>query len=197
MELKFEVNGYSVDRVEITPLTFVKFAEYATQARNGGGKFEVNLRRLRLMNSVRYADGDKTIQLTPVEVNQLPIPVARKLIKALDESDANHTGKIIREGDGISTAIGWELAEPIAISGKEPLREIEFIAHTYGDIEEVFAQVDPLEQTMALLRTVAKPVYSGLVAMPSWAIDRISLADGVLISQQILPRFLGDSEKSD
>src|SRR5262245_5843950 len=117
MDLKFQVNGHSIDRVEIFPLTFKKFADFAILARSQGGKFEVNLRRIRLMNSVRYVGGDETITMTPAEVQQLPIPVARTLIKALDKSDGEHQGKIVREGDGISTAIGWELADPIKIQG--------------------------------------------------------------------------------
>jgi hypothetical protein len=161
------------------------------------GTFETNLKRLRLKD-LRYIGDGKPVTMTEADVKMLPIPVARKLIKALDTTDSEKVGKVVREGDGISTAIGFELGKPIEFqAGKESIKEIEFLATTYGEIEDALCTTDPLEQILALLRTVAKPVHGTLSALPSSAIEQISLADGVTLARDVLPRFLKDSDESD
>jgi hypothetical protein len=50
------------------------------------------------------------------------------------------------------------------------------------------AENGKMAQTTALLKHVAKPV--GMVTMPSWAVDQISMADGMTILTEVLPNFL-------
>lgn len=42
-----------------------------------------------------------------------------------------------------------------------------------------------------LISTVAKPLGSTLMTLPSWAVAQISLGDGMTIMRQVLPHFLG------
>ena len=100
-------------------------------------------------------------------------------------------GKIIRDGDGVDKAIIYELGTPIKVQGKDPITELEFCASTYGDVEDVLTADLAVQQTALLLSTVAKPLGTSLSRLPSWAIDNITVADGVSISRDVLPRFLG------
>jgi hypothetical protein len=73
-------------------------------------------------------------------------------------------------------------------SESKAISELEFLAKTYGDIEQVLAGTNDMERTVALIKYVAKP--AGMLSLPSWAVDSIDIRDGFFIQQEILPRFL-------
>jgi hypothetical protein len=54
--------------------------------------------------------------------------------------DEGKAGKIVRDGNRINKAITYELGTPIP-QGKDkgPIAELEFLAPTYGDIEDILA----------------------------------------------------------
>jgi hypothetical protein len=155
--------------------------------------FEGRLRRLRLARQVSYYVNGSTTPVGVDDVIEMPIPDARMLTTCLDD-DEGEAGKIIREGDGISTSIVYELGTPIPVQGKDPITELEFLAKTYGDIEDVMAAPDAINQTAMLIATLGKP--PGMLALPSWAISQITVADGVTIAKLVTPRFLGSPDES-
>jgi hypothetical protein len=105
---------------------------------------------------VNYHINGAIVPVTPEEVLRLPLPDFYRIVAALDNGEGK-AGKIIRDGDGINTAIVYELGTPLPVIGKEPIRELEFLASTYGDIEDVLGADGPAAQTAVLIKSVAKP----------------------------------------
>lgn len=191
--ISFQLGDKLIDAASINQIGYSQFVDYVQQARalKDSKTFEAKLKRVRLQQQVSYHMNGTTVPLAIEDILRLPIPAARIIDLHLDDNEGV-PGKIIREGDGIDTAIGYELGRPIpAGQGKDSIKELEFMAKTYGDIEDVLSATDALEQTQFLIRTIAKPVHSSLSALPSWAVDQISVADGITIAQRILPLFLG------
>jgi hypothetical protein len=118
----------------------------------------------------------------------MPIPNAQMLTTHLDEEEGG-VGKITREGDGISTSIIYELGTPIPVVGKDSITELEFLAKTYGDVEDVMSANDSITQTALLIATIAKP--PGMLQLPSWAVSAITIGDGITIAKLVTPHFLG------
>ena len=54
----------------------------------------------------------------------MPIPNAQLLTKHLD-ADEGEVGKIIKEGDGVSSSIVYQLGTPIPVTGKNLITEPE------------------------------------------------------------------------
>ncbi|MBO4228451.1 hypothetical protein [Bradyrhizobium neotropicale] len=186
-----------IDGASIKPLSFQNFADCIAEAQNmrQPKTFEGRLRRVRMVKQVAYHVNGSTVPVTMEDVLKLPIPDARKIAAKLD-ADEGKAGKIIRGGDGIDQAITYELGTPIPTGqGKPPIIELEFHARTYGDIEDVMAAPDAIQQTAMLIATIAKPLGSSLTLLPSWALNLITIADGVTISRDVLPRFLGSPDE--
>jgi hypothetical protein len=179
-----------VDGAVVKRLSFQSFSDLITEAQ-GMKKpktLEARLRRLRLAKQVDYYINGSTTPIGPDDVTMMPIPNAQMLTSHLDE-DEGGVGKITKEGDGINTSIVYELADPIPVTGKDPITELEFLAKTYGDVEDVLAATDSITQTALLIATIAKP--PGMLQLPSWAVNAISVGDGVTIAKLITPLFLG------
>jgi hypothetical protein len=148
-----------------------------------------------LIRQVSYSVNGTIVPVTFNDISQMPIPDARKIIAQLD-TDEGLPGRIISDCDGIDKSIVYELGTPIPTGqGKEPIRELEFHARTYGEIEDVLAADSPLSQAAKLVETIAKPLGTTLSALPSWALNLISVSDGLAISRDILPRFLGSPDE--
>lgn len=191
------VHNVVVDGAVVNSLTFQAFSEclVEAQAMKKPKTLEARLRRLRLARQVTYYVNGTTTPITPDEVTMMPIPNAQMLTTRLDE-DEGKSGKITKDGDGISTSIVYELGSPIPVVGKDPIVELEFLASTYGDVEDIMSADNSITQTALLLETIAKP--PGMLQLPSWAFKAISVGDGVTIAQLVTPRFLGlpvESEK--
>lgn len=190
--LAFQTGQHTVDAVNVHSLSFAAFARYITDARAiKGTSIEAAIRRVRMLKQVDYLLGGTKVVLDYADILNMPATAGRTISKLLDDVTAPQ-GKIIRNGDGVTEAIAFELATPIPVAKGEPITELEFLAKTYGDIEDVLAVDDNVEQTIALLAK-AKPVHPTLMTLPSWAADAITASDGVAISLLVLPRFLGDS----
>lgn len=197
LSISFTLGERVIDGAVVRPMTFQTFADMITEAQGmtEPKSFEARLRRLRMHKQVTYFAGANPVQVGPLEILQLPIADARLIASKLDFEEGK-AGKIIREGDGIEKAIVFELGTPIQVgAGKPPIKELEFHATTYGDIEDVLAADNAIQQAAQLIATVAKPLGSSLTLLPSWANNAITVADGVLISQLVLPRFLGSADE--
>lgn len=198
LPVAFEIDGRAVDSVLIKTMSFGAFVDMLTEATNmpQPKSFEARLRRLRMVKQVQYFNGAAGVQITAEDVLRMPIPAARLIGSKLDTDDAP-AGKIVRPGDGIDKAIVYELGTPIPTGqGKQPIRELEFAAKTYGDIEDVLVSDSMVTQAAKLIETVAKPLGTSLSLLPSWALTQITIADGMIIGREVLPHFLGSADES-
>lgn len=192
----FLIGEDSIVKAEIARLPFSKFVALSRQAlavRKGNQKLNVITQRYRMMEqSVLVSSAGKKVKLTEDQVLKLPPLAGRDLADSLFFDD-ELPGKLLSDpkADGISTAIHYQLGTPIkAAQGKE-IAEIEFLAKSFGDLEEVLAGEADLFQTLDMITTMAKPVGGTMLALPSWAAEQMSLADGIFIMNNVLPRFLG------
>ena len=144
----------------------------------------------RLKNGVvKYYAGEELVEVTDVALREMPIPLVRKIRAAINfESKA---GEITVKGDGITSPVIYRLGEPIQ-TDKGEITELEFLASTLGDIEDVIFRTNSNEQALALLESVATPLGQdlSLQALPSWAVEKVSIIDGAMIAQDIVPLFL-------
>ncbi|MEY9235404.1 hypothetical protein ABIF78_007727 [Bradyrhizobium japonicum] len=190
--IHFQLGDNLIDGAVVRPLTFKAFTDCISeaQAMKEPAAFDARLRRLRMVRQVQYFINGTVVPMSMMDVLQLPIPDTRKIYSRLDVHEGV-AGKIIRDGDGIDKAITYELGTPIPTGAdKPPITELEFLAKTYGDIEDILSGDSVYHQTVKLLETVAKPLGTSLTALPSWALNLISVADGVVINREILPRFI-------
>lgn len=195
--ISFQLGDAMIDGAVITPLSFKQFSDYIGEAQGmkQPKSFEARLRRLRLARQVQYFVNGSAVPVGVEDVTKLPIPDARTIVAKLDEGEGK-AGKIIKEGDGIDQSIVYELGTPIPVGpGKPPIKELEFAARTYGDIEDIMSAPDSIQQTTMLIAQIAKPLGTSLQTLPSWAVDQIKIADGVTISRLVTPHFLGSPDE--
>jgi hypothetical protein len=186
----WQLNNIIIDGAVINKLSYQAFSEYVTEAQlmTRPKTLEGRLRRIRLAKQVTYYVNGSTTQVGVDDVAKMPIHDAQLLSIRLDV-DEGKAGKIIRDGDGIDKSILYELGTPIPVSGKDPITELEFHASTYGDIEDVMSATDTIAQTALLIAAIGRP--PGMLQLPSWALQHITVADGVTIAKLVTPRFLG------
>ena len=199
IELSFPLanDGALIDGAVVRQLTFLGFAEYVLEAQNmtSPKTFEARLKRLRLAKQVTYYAGAVAVPVTLEDVARMPIAAAHKLLDKLDGDIS--AGKVIRKGDGIDSAITFQLGTPIPLGqGKSPIAELEFLARTYGDIEDVLAAPQQIQQTAMLITTIAKPLGHSLSLLPDWAAKQITAGDGFAVMNEVLPHFLGSAAES-
>jgi len=198
VEMPFVHDGKQVSEIVVTDINFVTFTDVVKKASVGEGSFDVRLARERLITqcSLRLSD-DRMIKLDGLLVSILPIKLAHKLLPLVSMYTGTPGEILTPDADGITSPILYKLGTPFAIgrsatNGVEndikDIPEIEFFAKTYGEIEEVIAADSPAEQTLALLRKVAKPL--DMMSMPSWMVEQVSVMDGIFLMNKVLPRFL-------
>jgi hypothetical protein len=193
ISIKFQLGETLIDGAVIRPMSFQNFADYIAeaQAMKEAKTFDARLKRVRLAKQCDFYVNGTKMPISTNDVLRLSISDVRKLMDKLDDNEGP-SGKIVRDGDGIDKAIVYELGTPIPTGqGKEPIRELEFQAQTYGDVEDVMAAPDAIQQTVQLIALLGKPLGTTLTALPSWAMNLIGVSDGITISRDILPRFLG------
>jgi hypothetical protein len=198
IEISFPLGDRVIDGAVVKPLSLPAFVDCVLDTRimTSPNTFEAKLRRNRLAKQVVFYVGNAAVPVTSMELLRMPIPVARKLIDMLDEADGP-AGKIVRKGDGISEAIVYELGTPISGGqGRPPIKELEFLAQTYGDVEDIMSAGTGLQQALLLVTNIAKPLGSNLQQLPSWAVGQITATDGLAISNEVVPFFLGSPPES-
>jgi len=187
-----------IDGAVVKPVTFAAYMSFITEAQNltSPKTWEGKIRRVRMAKQVTYFMATAPIQLSMADVLRMPIQAAREIAAKLDENEGK-PGRISRPGDGIDKAIIYELGTPISTGqGKSPISELEFMAKTYGDVEDVLAASTSFHQGLQLIESVAKPLGSSLTLLPSWAVNLITFADGFTIVREVLPHFLGSPTES-
>jgi hypothetical protein len=198
IQISFPLGDRVIDGAMVKALSLPVFVDCVMETRTmtSPTSFEAKLRRNRLARQVVFYMGSAVVPVTPDELLRMPIPVARVLIDKLDEADAP-AGKIVRKGDGISEAIVYALGTPLSGGqGRPQIKELEFLAQTYGDVEDIMAGSTGLQQALLLVTTIAKPLGSNLQQLPSWAVSQITASDGLAISNDVLPFFLGSPDES-
>jgi hypothetical protein len=195
--IHLQLGDNMIDGAVVKPLTFKQFSDYINeaQAMKQPDAFDARMRRVRLSKQVAYYINGTVVPVTMTDILKLPIGDSRKILAKLDTEEGK-SGKIIRDGNGIDNAITYELGTPIETgSGKPPIRELEFFAQTYGDIEDILSADNAIAQTAVMIAKMGKPLGTSLSALPSWAINLITVTDGITISRDILPRFLGSPDE--
>lgn len=195
--LPVQFGDNSITTIKVQPLTFATltemWAQVAAEIRGTKESSTKHLQRKRIAHQVHFMAGDKRIIADAANISQLPIPVARAIIAALDIGEGK-AGEIIGTGDGVQAPILYKLGNPIEAEAgggkKSKIEELEFKATVFADIEDVLAVDGEVPQALELIKRIGKPVDSSLMVLPSWAVERISVADGVTITQKVLPRFL-------
>jgi hypothetical protein len=185
---------FKVNKIFLTG--FYKVANETTSLVPVGQKrWQLTNKRMRIKHQVRaVTETGEELMLDDQDITQIPIVYAGKIDNALNDDDST-PGEIVNSGDGITTPILYRLGTPLKVQANNEasaITELEFFARIFGDIEEVLAETESLGQTVALLRSVAKPlgVNDTLQRLPEWALDRVSLPDAFKIAEEILPRFL-------
>lgn len=195
--IAFPLGDRTIDSAVVKALSLSAFVDCVMETRNMNTptSFEAKLRRNRLLRQVVFYIGNTVVQVSSADLLRMPIPVARTLIDKLDDANGP-AGKITRKGDGISEAVVFELGTPVSGGqGKPLIRELEFLAQTYGDVEDIMAAGTGLQQALLLVTHIAKPLSGNLQKLPSWAVNQISAADGLAISGEVLPLFLGSPDE--
>jgi len=181
-----------ITAIEVSPLYFVELNRIWA-AVSSANKPQAALTRARILKQVVFRSSDGPATPTDADISALPVAVARDIIAALDDGQGE-AGEILAAGDGVSEPILYKLGTPIRMQDAEgksrDIIELEFLAKTYGDVEDVLAATDEVSRAVALLSTVATPVGdTSLSVLPGWALDKITTADGVAIMQLVLPNF--------
>lgn len=182
-----------ITSIEVAPLTFVDMAKLWDKASTAPrGKHEAVMQRLRIQHQVHFKAGDTRVVPDDVELGQVPFIVVRDVIAGLDVGQGE-LGEITIEGDGASTPIVYKLGTPIEMkSGKDTvyIKELEFFATTYGEVEDVLAAGSETNRAIALLSSLANPVgIDALPRLPGWALDKITVADGLQVMRKVAPSF--------
>jgi hypothetical protein len=190
--ITLQLDGRLIDGAVVKPIGFASFGAVVEEARamKEPKTWEGKLRRARMAKQVAFYANGTVVDVSALDMTRLSIPSARTLIGLLDRDDGPQ-GKVIQIGDGIEKSIVYELGTPIRIQNKDPIKELEFIAKNYGDVEDIMASSEPIEQANMLIANLAKPLGTTLSSLPSWAVAQITLSDGFVIIRDVLPPFLG------
>lgn len=194
------VNGVAVKRLAMAPQTFIEFqktierARLAQQIARDTGNWRRYFLRERIRQQLRAYDASgNEVKIGDLDMMQMPRVYAGKLYNA-DTGGGSLPGTVLTDGDGITQPVLYRFGSPLR-TGSDGLEiaEVEFSARTLADIEDVLCAETNIEKTIALVARCAKPVAIGditLLALPSWAVDQLSSADGFKIMEAVLPRFL-------
>lgn len=188
------VGEEAATKVKIAPLLFKRFVDITRDvlaARTAKQKIEPLMLRARIRAQCTFMTAaEKAIPLSEEILTTLPAAAAKLVVPALT-FDEGKQGELLSEAaDGIGAPIHYRLGAPIKGANGKSIAELEFLCKTFGDLEDVLAGDQPMFQTVDLISGVARPVDGSMLALPSWAIDQITLADGMFIMNKILPRFL-------
>lgn len=189
--VSFEVNGKPVTSIEVHPVSFVKINEIWEKASADKDNPSVALQRGRIVAQTKFKAGDEVLNLTSADLQKLPSSVAKLIIAELD-TGAGEKGEIAITGNGSTTPIVYRLGTPFTMKGGDKeivISELEFLASTYGEVEEILATQEEMTKTLKLIRTVGKPVGTSLMRLPESLIDRITISDGLQIMRKVLPSF--------
>lgn len=185
-----------IAKLIVRPLTLAEFCkclERAAQQASGPDQLRKWQNRENRKAQIKaYDAADKLVTLTDADILNMPRVYAGPIADAMSmTNNAPPKGEILSKGDAASTRVHYRFGTPIK-TGTEGVtfEEVEFFAPTIGDIEDTQAEPNPLLRTLAFIRTCAAPVNSNMPRLPSWAVESVTLVDGVTIMEEIIPAFL-------
>lgn len=198
----------TVTRFEVHSLSFVELGA-AIDATAGAATMaaaEKAQRAQRRANQVRAfaADGAR-LELQPFELLQLPRMLYLAIMRGIEQAAAGEVpGKVIQEGDGVDKPVVYQLGKPIDLETRKgddgktetaQITELEFVAKTGLEIEDVLCEPHQVGQALSLIKNCARPIVAGgdagLMRLPDWALQQITVKDGIAITEKVLPTFLG------
>lgn len=200
---RYNIDGQDVAKLEVSTIGFLAFCEAGSRAGSAAkndSEVQKHLFRERIKQQVKAFDAaGKEIALTDVGILAMPLPYAMRLKKDINADPPSGVAQceMLSAGDGMLSPIHVKLGSPLKGGGGKEIAEIEFQAQTLGQLEDFVAAGTDFEKTLALLK-VARPVGEDmtLLALPSWAIDQISLTDGAWLMEKVVPSFLFDQKTS-
>jgi len=194
------INGVEISALEMKPISFETFVAATVSAQESAKtQHDVsrNIWRERIKKQV-VATGKDGKQHTFTDQSYGAIPGVyaiklRSLMAKMDEQSAGEAGKIISEGDGIHTAILFQLSSPIKLSADKSVTELEIQLETMSALEDLFVMDNKMLQALEVLKK-AKPIGEGvtLLTLPSAAIARIGIRDGLAVANDVVSRILGE-----
>lgn len=187
------------------PIGFKAYTRIVTQA-SAIAKDDADRRRIILRERLKAQCG-----LTDETLATLPIPEALRLKDEIDNvlSTPGTNSPVATllsppSADGISSAIHIQLSKPIPISPLFHISELEFLAATFGELEDAIAADAGTDRAIAML-SIATPIVMpipsakpdptnptnppSLMRLTSAHIEQISVDDGIFIMQNVVPRF--------
>lgn len=181
-----------ITEFHVSPISFLKFInviDSVVAVDQSESEVLINRARILAQTTAHKADGT-AVSLDHAKLTSLPRKYASLLLRAIAVNDSER-GEVISKGDGISTPVLYRLGSPL-VSGDITISELEFQAKTFGDVEHVLAESMPIKQVLALLKHNAVPVLNNtrLQKLPDSAIEAVSLVDGAVILESVLPSFL-------
>lgn len=200
--LPYMIGEARVDRLVVKPIGLAAFLKARDAARQAMAvakasdfpKFIARERRAIQISAIDAAG--KAFAISETAMMEMPIRYAVAADRAMQEV-LDDAGTIVIEGDGAGSAVIYALGKPLTASTKGgdavEISEIEFNARTLRDVEDVLAAGEGLDGALAFIQKCGKPVGKDvtLQALPSWAVEQISLADGVQILNEVMPGFFG------
>lgn len=181
-----------IDSIEVHGLFFIKLAEMSHLLVGQKRPIQI-MQRARIKAQAHFMSAGARVIPDDAQISTLPVAVAKQILAALD-NDLGEQGTVELEGDGIGTPIVYRLGTPLEMKdskgGVTTIRDLEFLAKTYGELEDALACDNEMTRAVELLKTIAKPLDAPtLMRLPGWAIDRITNADGIGIMQKVCPAF--------
>lgn len=178
----FKVGDLDVAEVEVKTLGFLAFAEavkYAVDTKE--------YQRARLKASVRL-DGKA---VTDEQITLLPVRVGKAILAKLDDGaiEGGRGNVLTPDANGIDQPILYELANPIKLktkSGSAEIKELEFHARTFGELEDVLAEQTQMQQAVVALRKLAAPVGVSSPILSEAMLQQISVLDGLTIASKVI-----------
>lgn len=201
----FIVKEAKVTHVEVHPISFMKFVDLASGVQRSMGNnsdeklYSKLLFRARIKAQVKAFAGTSPVALDDITIGQMPAILAVQIRSSLTDANFEETDQmpqVVSKGDGVSSPVHIKLGRPIKVGeGKSSLAELEMLATNLDQLEDAILADNKLEQVASIIK-IAKPVStdSSLMALPSWALDQISLQDGLWMMTAVLPSFFGEAE---
>lgn len=192
---KFAVGGADITKIIVTPISFASFVgisgKVSGSVTNASDWKVFTARQRAAVQCALVSASGSTVKFTDQSFSELPRTYASKLLAALDD-DTSVPGTVVSEGNGIDRPCLFKLGTPIKTHDGREIHELEFNAPSMGSMERVFAASGGLAKALALIEHCAQPIGEDvtLIRLPQWAIDQVSMADGLAVMADVLPGFL-------
>jgi hypothetical protein len=195
IDVNFELAGKQISTIKLGRWNFVDFVSTylrASEQVTPTTTFQAALQRERFLSHVHFISGQERVVPTLEQLLTVPFTAIRAVTSVWDNNEGA-SGSIIGSGDGVTAPLLYKLGTPLAVTQggeQKAITELEFLATTYGQLEDVLTAGSDVLKALELIKTVANPVeMEQLTRLTGFMVDGITIADGVTIMQKVLPRF--------